>query len=126
MAQDFRDLLVEQERNGTERWFEDVKIGDRYLFSVQASSCHASTPEDLLDDVRDYTAFDVSIQSTKGVISYGRYASWDEFKDTDWAKRFDVKELPFLAQGEYVPTADVQACYEALLAYAEANPFGTE
>lgn len=123
MADDFRILLKEDSRRADtgERWFEDIEIGDMFFFSVQASALHASTPEALLEDVKDYEAFQVTIQSKHGVFPHGKRGIWQYLSTKPWWGLFE-EDTQILYMAERVPAATVQSVYEDLLACAKEHP----
>lgn len=123
MAQDFRDLLKESMRNGDtgERWFEDFELGDVFFLSIQASSLHASTPEALLEDIRGYEAFQVTMQIKSKVPTCGRRGAWQHLEQKDWWSRFE-SDSPIIYMAENVPAAVVQQIFEDMLAVVEGHP----
>lgn len=122
MAVDFRTLLKDSDSLGeNDRWFEDIKVGNIFM-SVQASGQHASTPREVLDPM-EYEAFEVTLCNEKGVISYGKWGSWNDLGEKDWARHFSPdKTTPSLLVAKNMPTPDVQALYEDLIDYAEKHP----
>lgn len=123
MAEDFRSLLKEDMRNSEigERWFQDFEIGDIFFFSVQASALHGSVPAALLEDVMDYEAFQVTVQSKHGVFAHGKRGAWQHLEDKSWWPLFEA-DSPIVFVAESVPVATVQQIYEDLLACVAAHP----
>ncbi len=123
MAEDFRTLLKEKLKNSQtgERWFEDLDIGGIFYLSIQASSLHASTPSELLDDVNAYEAFQVILQTKQGVFSCGKKGAWEHLASCDWMSLF-AEESPILREADNVPTSVVQKIFEDVTASAIAHP----
>ena len=123
MAEDFRKLLKEDMRNEEtgERWFQDLEIGEVFFLSIQASSLHASTPEALLDDIGGYEAFQVTLQSKRGVFAHGKRGAWQHLEEKPWWPLFEA-DSPILYQAENVPVITVQQMYEDLLACVAEHP----
>lgn len=123
MAIDFRTLLKDSLKNsGTgERWFEDIEIGNALYFSVQASSLHDSTPAALLDNVMDYEAFQVTIQSKPGIMAHGKRGVWQHLETKPWWPLFEA-DSPIIHLAVRVPVATVQQIYEDLLACVAEHP----
>lgn len=123
MADDFRDLLKEDMRNieTGERWFEDMEMGEVFYFSVQASALHGSAPAALLDSVKDYEAFQVTIQSKPGVLSYGRRGAWQHLETKPWWPLF-MDESPLLYVAENVPVQTVQQIFEDITTCIAEHP----
>ncbi|NDY57035.1 hypothetical protein G3N56_09800 [Desulfovibrio sulfodismutans] len=122
MAQDFRTLLTELERpeGDDERWFGDIRIGDWFYLSVQAGPDQESIPRTTVGPM-DYSAFEVSLQTVHGVISYGKWGVWEQLSTMPWANRFH-KETPMLMVAGELPVAEVQRVYEDLLEFARTHP----
>lgn len=123
MTVDFRTLLKERTRNEAheERWFEDLEIGDAFYLSIQASGLHASTPEKLLDNVYDYEAFQVTLQTKHGVFTCGRKGAWQHLQEKSWWSLFE-EDTPILFVAEKLPVAEVQKVYEDVVAAVAAHP----
>ena len=123
MAEDFRQLLKEHIRNKGvgERWFEDLDIGGIFYLSIQASSLHASTPSELLDDVNAYEAFQVVLQTKPGVFICGQKGAWGHLASCEWMSLF-VEDSPILRQADNVPVSVVQKIYEDVTASVIAHP----
>ena len=119
MAEDFRKLLKEANRSDDwGRFFEDVVVQGLIAFTVQASSVHASTPEETLDDLNAYEAWEVRLsQRGKRSLTQKGYGAWDELSKKPWAPLFKMHELDGIVEAEFVPTATVQQIYEDLLAW---------
>jgi hypothetical protein len=85
MAQDVRTLLREMDpKDGDgERWFEDIRIGDWFYLSIQGGPDHESIPRAQAGPM-DYEAFEVSVQTVHGVISYGKWGAWEELSARPW------------------------------------------
>jgi len=122
MAQDFRTLLEELPRpeGDDERWFGDIRIGDWFFLSIQGGPDHESIPRATVGAM-DYEAFEVSLQTVHGVISYGKWGVWEQLAAKPWASRFH-KETPMLMVAGEVPVAEVQRIYEDLLEFARTHP----
>jgi hypothetical protein len=123
MAVDFRTLLKEHMRNqeAGERWFEDLDIGGVFYLSIQASTLHASTPPELLDDAFAYEAFQVVLQAKPGVYICGKNGAWDRLAAFDWFPLF-VEDSPILREAENVPVSVLQRIFEDVSACANAHP----
>jgi len=123
MAVDFRELLKDSLRNqGTgERWFRDIEIGNVFFFSVQASSLHDSTPAELLDDIKGYEAFQVTLQLRQGVYNHGKRGAWQHVDGKSWWPLFEA-ESPVLSVAANVPVGTVQQIYEDLLICVQEHP----
>ncbi|MBA4358015.1 MAG: hypothetical protein C0405_09865 [Desulfovibrio sp.] len=123
MAVDFRTLLKENMRiqETGERWFEDLNINEVFYLSIQASSLHASTPSALLEDVKDYEAFQVTLQTKQGVFICGKKGAWEHLEPFEWLSLFQV-DTPIIREAENVPTAVVQRIYEDVVACTSAHP----
>lgn len=119
MAEDFRKLLKEANRSQDwGRYFEEIVVQGLLAFSVQASTVHASTPEETLDDLNAYEAWEVALsQRGKRTLTQFGYGAWDELKKKPWAKLFQPHEIDGIVVAEYVPTATVQEIYEDLLVW---------
>lgn len=122
MAQDFRTLLkvIDQPGVDDERWFEDIRIADWFYLSVQGGPDHESIPRATVGPM-EYEAFELSIQTVHGVISYGKWGVWEHLSGKPWAARFH-KETPMLMVAGDVPVAVVQEIYEDLLEFARTHP----
>ena len=122
MAQDVRTLLTEIEQTGgdDELWFEDIRIGDWFYLSVQGGPNHDSIPKAKVAPM-DYQAFEISIQTVHGVVSYGKWGVWEDLSKKPWAARF-ARHTPLLMVAGEVPVAEVQQIYEDLLEYARTHP----
>lgn len=122
MTQDFRTLLKEISREPDgERWFEDIRVGDWFYLSPQASAYHECQPRETLPDPMAYATFEVQISNIHGVISYGKWGVWEELSAKPWAKRFS-RQKPTLMVASDVPAAVVQEIYEDLSDYARSHP----
>ncbi|PKN09467.1 MAG: hypothetical protein CVU73_00480 [Deltaproteobacteria bacterium HGW-Deltaproteobacteria-8] len=123
MAEDFRSLLKESMRNDArgERWFEDLDIAGIFYLSIQASALHDSTPSELLNDVNEYKAFQVILQTKPGVSICGKRSAWDHLALFDWLPLF-VEESPILREAANVPVSVVQRIFEDVSACASAHP----
>lgn len=123
MAVDFRTLLKDDLKNPStgERWFEDFELDNVFFFSVQASALHDSTPAALLDDVMDYEAFQVTIQSKHGVFAHGKRGVWQHLEVKPWWPLFEA-DSPIIHMAPRVPVATVQQIYEDLLACVAEHP----
>lgn len=119
MAQDFRELLKEEERTAWGRTYSELVIGGVFGMSVQASDAHGSTPEETLDDPFAYEAFEVTLRqlNVPFIDSPGRGA-WESFTEEEWYPRFDRGMIAGLRIAEFVEVPVVQAIYEKLLEYA--------
>jgi len=122
MAQDVRTLLkvIDQPGDDEERWFEDIRIGDWFYLSVQGGPDHESIPRATVGPT-EYEAFEVSIQTVHGVISYGKWGVWEQLSKHPWAKGFH-KETPMLMVAGEATVAEVQQIYEDLLEFARTHP----
>lgn len=123
MAADFRSLLKENMRNSEtgERWFEDFDIGGVFYLSIQASTLHASTPAELLEDVNAYEAFQVTLQTKQGVFICGKRGAWDNLVQYDWLSLFQ-EDGPIIREAENVPASVVQRIFEDVSATVSAHP----
>lgn len=123
MAADFRSLLKENMRNPEtgERWFEDFDIGGVFYLSIQASTLHASTPAELLEDVNAYEAFQVTLQTKQGVFICGKRGAWDNLVQYDWLSLFQ-EDGPIIREAEKVPASVVQRIFEDVSATVSAHP----
>lgn len=118
MAEDFRMQLKESGRSDAwGRWFDEIMIGD-LAFSVQAGDVQDSTPQEVLDDINEYEAFQVTLRQIGHSLGQPKYGAWSYFEDKDWAKLFSFNG-PAFGSAANVPTAVVQQIYEDLLEYAE-------
>lgn len=119
MAADFRKLLKEVNRSDDwGRFYEEIVVQGLLVLSVQASSVHASTPEETLDDPTAYEAWEVALsQRGKRSLTQFGYGAWDELQKKPWAKLFKPHELDGIVVAEYVPPATVQQIYEDLLTW---------
>ncbi len=119
MAEDFRKLLKEANRSDDwGRYFEDIVVQGFLVLSAQASSVHASTPEETLEDVNGYTAWQVALsQNGKRTLTQKGYGAWDELSRKPWATHFTPHEIDGIMEAEFVPTEVVQQIYEDLLAW---------
>lgn len=122
MTQDVRTLLREVDRQGDggDRWFEDIRIGDWFYLSIQGGPDHESIPRAEVGPM-DYEAFEVSLQTVHGVISYGKWGVWEKLSAKPWAARFH-KETPLLMVAGNLPVAEVQRIYEDLVEFARTTP----
>ena len=121
MAQDFRTLLKEIDREGdSERFFDIITIGDWFHLDIQASPLHDCIPREMHDDPDKYEAFQVNLSTTRGAISYGSRGAWKDLQHRDWAGYFSAYQ-PAMLIGREVPADTVQRIYEDLLEYAENN-----
>jgi len=119
MAKDFRELLVESSRHEVfGRYFKELQIGFKAVVSFQASATHACEPEETLDDVKQYTKWEVQLRQINKPIDIPGVGIWDEFKTSEWAKVFDRPEFQRSMVGEFIPVADAQQIYEDVVAYA--------
>jgi len=119
MAKDFRELLVEASRHDVfGRFFKELQIGFKAVVSFQASSVHSCEPAETLDDPYQYTQWEVQLRQIDKPIDIPVIGIWDEFKQNDWAKKFDRPEFQRSMVGEFVPTEEAQQVYESVLAYA--------
>lgn len=123
MAEDFRSLLKESMRDKKtgERWFEDLDIGGVFYLSIQASTLHASTPPELLEDVNAYKAFQVVLQTKPGVSICGKRGAWDHLASFDWLPLF-IEESPILREAANVPVSVVQKIFEDVTACTSDHP----
>lgn len=123
MAVDFRSLLKESMKNKEtgERWFEDLDIGGVFYLSIQASTLHASTPPELLDDVNAYEAFQVVVQTKPGVFICGKRGAWDHIAGFDWFPLL-LEDTPILREAENVPVSVVQRIYDDMTACVASHP----
>ncbi len=123
MAVDFRSLLKESMRNQEtgERWFEDLDIGGVFYLSIQASTLHASTPPELLEDVNAYEAFQVTLQTKQGVFISGKKGAWDHLEQHDWFALLQ-QDTPIIREAENVPVSVVQTIYEDVVACTDKHP----
>ena len=119
MAEDFRKLLKEANRSDDwGRYFEDIVVQGFLVLSAQASSVHASIPEETLDDPDAYEAWQVSLsQNGKRTLTQKGYGAWDELSRKPWAEHFTPHEIDGIRESEFVPTAACQQSYEDLLAW---------
>jgi len=122
MAQDVRTLLTEVDRpaGDEDRWFTDIRIGDWFFLSLQGGPDQESIPRAMVGPM-DYEAFEVSLQTVHGVISYGKWGVWEQLSARPWAARFH-RETPLLMVAGEVPVAEVQRIYEDLLDFARTHP----
>ncbi|QLA14943.1 hypothetical protein [Desulfolutivibrio sulfoxidireducens] len=122
MTQDVRTLLRELDRQGgdEDRWFEDIRIGDWFFLSIQGGPDHESIPRKTAGPM-DYEAFEVSVQTVHGVISYGKWGAWEKLSQKPWAARFH-RESPLLMVSGNVPVAEVQQIYEDLVEFTRTHP----
>lgn len=122
MAQDFRELLQEEERTEWGRTYSELIIGGVFGMSVQASDAHGSTPEETLDDPYAYKAFEVTLrQLNVPFIDSPGQGGWDNFAEEPWYSKFDRGMVAGLRIYEFVPVETVQAIYDRLARYVETN-----
>jgi len=123
MAQDFRGLLKEDMRDSSlgERWFQDLEIGNVFYFSAQASALHDSTPAKLLEDVKEYEAFQITLQIKHGVFNHGKRGAWQHLEEKAWWPLFEA-ESPIIYSAPNVPVATAQQIYDDLVACVQAHP----
>jgi len=123
MAEDFRSLLKERMRISAtgERWFEDFEIGDVFYLSIQASTLHDSTPQELLENINDYKEFQVVLQVKQGVSICGKRGAWTNLTSCEWLPLF-TEESPILREAARVPVSVVQKIYEDVSACVSAHP----
>lgn len=121
MAEDFRKLLVEVHRIGDEeRWFDDIQIGNNFIFSVQASPLHDCKPLEMLDPM-EYEEFQVFLQAKPGLVLVGKYGAWTALSSKPWHKYFE-DDVAKQVIAKNVPVKMVQEIYEDLLQYTEEHP----
>lgn len=120
MAQDFRELLKEEERTDWGRTYSEIVIDGVFGVSIQASDAHGSIPEETLEDPFAYEAFEVTLRqmNVPFIDSPGRGA-WENFTKEEWYSRFDRGMIAGLRIAELVEVPVVQAVYERLLRYVE-------
>lgn len=119
MAQDFRELLVEASRHDTfGRFFKELQIGLKVVLSFQASSTHACEPEETLDDVYEYTKWEVSLRQINKPIDLPKVGAWSYFKNNLWAKKFDKPEFQRAMFGEFLTVEEAQQVFEDVIEYA--------
>ncbi|AGW12082.1 hypothetical protein [Megalodesulfovibrio gigas] len=120
MAADFRTLLVTLDSDDpVARRYDDIRIGDWFLLSVQTRPLYDDSPMELPDPAT-CDAFALSLMTQGGVISYGSWGVWEELCHKPWAAHFR-QELPLLLVAEDVPAAAVQEILDDLTEFAAAN-----
>lgn len=119
MAKDFREYLVEGYRHDEfGRVFKELAVGFKVFLSFQASDVHASTPEETLDDIYQYTHWEVAMRSTTPPIDTPEVGPWMYFREKEWAEPFDRPEYQRAMVGEFIPTEHCQQILEDAIAYA--------
>jgi hypothetical protein len=119
MAKDFREYLVEASRSDQfGRVFKELAVGFKVFVSFQASDVHSSTPEETLDDIYEYTHWEVALRSTTPPIDTPSIGPWMSFRDKEWAEPFDRPEFQRAMVGEFIPTEHCQQILEDCIAYA--------
>jgi len=119
MAKDFREYLVEASRNGMfGRVFKELAVGFKVLVSFQASETHACYPEATLDDVHEYTRWEVSLRSTTPAIDVPKAGAWEYFKHNYWAKPFYQPDFQRAMVGDNITVKDCQQIFEDVIEYA--------
>ena len=119
MAKDFREYLVEASRHELfGRVFKELAIGFKVVVSFQASETHACTPEATLDDIYEYTHWEVALRSNKPAIDVPKAGAWEFFKHNLWAKPFDKPDFQRAMVGEFIPTKHCQMILEDVIEYA--------
>lgn len=122
MAKDFRELLVETSRHDQfGRYFKELQIGLKVVASFQASETHACAPMETLDDVNEYTRWEVSLRQVNKPITVPRVGAWDYLKNNVWAKKFDQAEFQTGMTGEFLTVWEAQRCFEDVIEYAMNN-----
>ena len=120
MAVDFRSkLVVLDPESPTARRYDDIRIGDWFLVSIQSRPLFDDSPMELPAPAA-CEAFAVSLMTQGGVISYGAWGVWEDLKDNPWAAHFR-QELPLLMVAENVPAAVVQELFDDLTEYAATH-----
>lgn len=119
MTKDFRELLVESSRHEVfGRFFKELQIGFKAVVSFQASVTHSCEPAETLDDIYQYTQWEVALRQVDKPIDIPKLGIWDEFKNNAWAKKFDRPEFQRSMVGEFVTTAEAQQVFEDVIDYA--------
>ncbi|WP_419786620.1 hypothetical protein [Pseudodesulfovibrio sp.] len=119
MAKDFRELLVEASRHDVfGRFFKELQIGFKAVLSFQASKVHSCEPAETLDDVYQYTQWEVQLRQIDKPVDIPGIGLWDQFKQNEWAKKFDRPEFQRAMVGEFVTTEEAQQILEDVIDYA--------
>jgi len=119
MARDFRELLEEASRHDQfGRFFKELQVGLKVVVSFQASETHSCDPAETLDDIYQYTKWEVSLRQINKPIDVPKIGAWDYFKHNVWAKKFDLPEFQRGMVGEFLTVREAQQVYEDVLEYA--------
>lgn len=119
MTKDFREYLEEASRHPQfGRVFKEIAVGFKVVISFQASETHASHPEETLDDIYQYTHWEVALRQTSPAIDVPRAGAWTWLKNNYWARPFDKPEFQRAMIGDYIPVADCQQILEDVIEYA--------
>jgi len=119
MAKDFRELLVEASRHDQfGRVFKEIAVGFKVMISFQASDTHSCYPEKTLDDIYEYTRWEVALRSTSPAIDVPKVGAWEFLQHNYWAKPFDKPEFQRAMLGEFIPTKQCQQILEDVIEYA--------
>ncbi|MBI9080431.1 MAG: hypothetical protein JEY79_11910 [Pseudodesulfovibrio sp.] len=119
MAKDFRELLVEASRHDEfGRVFKEIAVGFKVVVSFQASNVHSSYPEETLDDIYQYSKWEVSLRQVTPAIDVPNVGAWHYLKHNYWAKPFDKPDFQRAMLGEFIPTKHCQQILEDVIEYA--------
>ncbi len=122
MARDFRELLVEASRHDQfGRFFKEVQVGLKVVVSFQASETHACDPAKTLDDIYEYTKWEVSLRQVNKPIDVPNVGAWTYLKNNVWAKKFDKPEFQRGMVGEFLTVRECQQILEDVIDYAKRN-----
>lgn len=122
MARDFRELLVESSRHEVfGRCFKELQVGLKVVISFQASETHSCEPAETLDDLTEYTKWEVALRQINKPIDVPKIGAWTYFKNNLWAKKFDKPEFQRCMQGDFLTVAEAQQVFEDVIDYAMSN-----
>lgn len=122
MAKDFRELLVEASRHDTfGRFFKELQVGLKVVISFQASETHACAPAETLDDVYQYSQWEVALRQVNKPIDIPKVGAWGYLKNNVWAKKFDKPEFQRCMQGDFISVKEAQQVFEDVIEYAMSN-----
>lgn len=120
MVKDFREYLEEASRHPDfGRVFKEIGVGIKVVISFQASDTHSSSPEETLDDIYQYTHWEVTLRQSSPHIDVAKAGAWHYLRHNYWAKPFDKPEFQRAIIGEYIPVKDCQQILEDVIEYAK-------
>lgn len=122
MAKDFREYLVESSRHDVfGRYYKELGVGIKMLVNFHASSAHACTPAETLDDPYEYTHWEVTLRQANKPIYVPKIGAWDYLKHNVWAKKFEQPEFQKSMIGEQLTVDECQRMFEDVIEYAMKN-----